>query len=72
MKAVNVGLLGLGTVGQGVVGILQRNAAEISRRAGREIAITHAAVRDLSKKRPLEMSSIQISDNVQDLSLIHI
>ena len=67
MKAVNVGLLGLGTVGQGVVGILQRNAAEISRRAGREIAITHAAVRDLSKKRPLEMSSIQISDNVQDV-----
>jgi len=67
LKAVNVGLLGLGTVGQGVVGILQRNATEISRRAGREIVISHAAVRDLSKDRAVDMSSIQLSDNVQDV-----
>ncbi|HAS51862.1 MAG TPA: homoserine dehydrogenase [Gammaproteobacteria bacterium] len=44
---VNVGLLGLGTVGGGVTRVLARNAEEISRRAGREILITHAAARNL-------------------------
>ena len=67
MKAVNVGLLGLGTVGQGVVGILRRNANEISRRAGREIKVTHAAVRDLSKDRSVDMQDIKLTDNVSDV-----
>ncbi len=44
---VKVGLLGLGTVGGGVTRVLARNAGEISRRAGREIIITHAAARNL-------------------------
>jgi homoserine dehydrogenase len=44
---VKVGLLGLGTVGSGVTRVLSRNAGEISRRAGREILITHAAARNL-------------------------
>jgi homoserine dehydrogenase len=44
---VKVGLLGLGTVGGGVTRVLTRNAEEISRRAGREILITHAAARNL-------------------------
>lgn len=44
---VNVGLLGLGTVGGGVTRVLARNAEEISRRAGREIVITHAAAHNL-------------------------
>lgn len=44
---VKIGLLGLGTVGGGVTRVLARNAEEISRRAGREIAITHAAARNL-------------------------
>src|SRR3989338_126002 len=45
MKPVNVGLLGLGTVGGGTVTVLHRNAAEIARRAGRGIVITHAAAK---------------------------
>ncbi|PIE83307.1 MAG: homoserine dehydrogenase [Candidatus Contendobacter odensis] len=44
---VKVGLLGLGTVGSGVTHVLSRNAEEISRRAGREITISHAAARNL-------------------------
>ena len=44
---VKVGLLGLGTVGGGVTRVLARNAEEISRRAGREIVITHAAAKNL-------------------------
>ncbi len=46
MKPVNVGLLGLGTVGGGTVSVLTRNSDEIARRAGRGIRISHAAAKD--------------------------
>ena len=46
MKPVKVGLLGLGTVGGGTVTVLDRNAAEITRRAGRGIVISHAAAKE--------------------------
>jgi len=49
LKPVNIGLLGLGTVGQGVANILVRNAAEIERRAGRGIKIKTASVRSQGK-----------------------
>ncbi len=45
MKPVNVGLLGFGTVGQGVAHILVRNAEEIERRAGMGITVKRASVR---------------------------
>ncbi|MGD8207295.1 MAG: homoserine dehydrogenase [Thiohalocapsa sp.] len=45
MEPVNIGLLGLGTVGGGTVTVLSRNAGEIARRAGRGIRIAHAAAR---------------------------
>jgi homoserine dehydrogenase len=48
LRPVNVGLLGLGTVGGGTARVLQRNASEISRRAGRPIQIVHAAARNLA------------------------
>lgn len=53
MKAIQVGLLGLGTVGGGTLTVLRRNAEEISRRAGREIRVIHAAVRNLDKAQAL-------------------
>ena len=43
MKPINVGLLGIGTVGGGTYTVLARNAAEITRRAGRPIQITVVA-----------------------------
>ena len=46
MKPVKTGLLGLGTVGGGVVTVLTRNAREIARRAGREVVISHAAAKE--------------------------
>ncbi|MBK9131033.1 MAG: homoserine dehydrogenase [Gammaproteobacteria bacterium] len=46
LEPVRVGLLGLGTVGGGVVNVLRRNQSEIARRAGRGIVITHAAARE--------------------------
>ena len=53
MNPIKVGLLGLGTVGGGTLTVLRRNATEITRRAGREIVVVKAAVRDLDKARAL-------------------
>jgi len=49
MKPINVGLLGIGTVGSGTWDVLQRNASEIERRAGRAIRITQVADKDTKK-----------------------
>lgn len=51
MKAIHVGLLGLGTVGAGTVSVLHGNGGEIARRAGRAIRVKAALVRDLEKAR---------------------
>jgi homoserine dehydrogenase len=47
VEPVKIGLLGLGTVGGGTARVLLSNAAEIARRAGREIQVVHAAARGL-------------------------
>ncbi|WP_291590475.1 homoserine dehydrogenase [Comamonas sp. UBA7528] len=49
MKPIQVGLLGIGTVGSGTFNVLQRNQEEIRRRAGRGIEI--AMVADLDTTR---------------------
>ena len=64
MKPVKVGLLGLGTVGNGVAQVLARNAEEISRRAGRDIVISHAAVRNLERPNP---TAIKLTDDPLDV-----
>jgi homoserine dehydrogenase len=51
MRAISVGLLGLGTVGGGTFDVLRRNQEEITRRAGRGIAIRLVAARDSNKAR---------------------
>lgn len=61
MKPVKVGVLGLGTVGGGTVNVLKRNAAEIARRAGREIIITRASAKDLSKQRICDTQGIALT-----------
>ena len=55
-----VGLIGLGTVGQGVVRVLQRNAVEIAGRAGRPIVVTHASVRNSTRARDCDLSGIKL------------
>ncbi len=49
MKALQVGLLGMGTVGCGTWTVLRRNEEEITRRAGRPIRITWIATRTLDR-----------------------
>jgi homoserine dehydrogenase len=67
LKPVNIGLLGVGTVGAGTLRVLARNAEEITRRAGRAIHVTHAAARDLSKLRDCDLSGIRITDDAMSV-----
>ncbi len=67
MDPVKVGLLGLGTVGGGTVNVLQRNAEEIARRAGRGIVVTHAAARDLNKPRICSTDGITVTTAPQEV-----
>jgi homoserine dehydrogenase len=53
MNPIQVGLLGIGTVGSGTFNVLKRNQAEIRRRAGRGIQITMVADLDVERARSL-------------------
>ena len=53
MKPINVGLLGIGTVGGGTWDVLKRNADEIRRRAGRAIKITQVADKALHRAKKI-------------------
>src|SRR5947207_3226445 len=53
MKPINVGLLGIGTVGGGTWDVLNRNADEIQRRAGRAIRISVVADQALERAKQI-------------------
>ncbi|HHZ88583.1 MAG TPA: homoserine dehydrogenase [Chromatiales bacterium] len=61
MEPVKVGLLGLGTVGGGTSNVLGRNFAEIARRAGRGIKVTHAAGRNVDHASLHHMDGVKIT-----------
>jgi homoserine dehydrogenase len=51
MNPIQIGLLGIGTVGGGTYTVLKRNREEIARRAGREIVVKMIADKDLDRAR---------------------
>ncbi|MQY50542.1 homoserine dehydrogenase [Rhodocyclus tenuis] len=63
MKPINVGLLGIGTVGGGVFTVLARNAEEITRRAGRPIRITAVADKNLEHARAIVGDKARLTDD---------
>jgi len=63
MKPINVGLLGIGTVGGGTWTVLTRNQEEITRRAGRPIRITAVADRNLDLARSLVGDQVKLTDD---------
>ncbi len=67
MKAVKIGLLGLGTVGGGTVEILQKSLSEIQRRLGQTIEVSIIAVRDLNRARPVDTTGIKVTDQPSDV-----
>ncbi|MEW8959391.1 MAG: homoserine dehydrogenase, partial [Moorella sp. (in: firmicutes)] len=52
---VNIGLLGLGTVGSGVVRLLQQNGALIAQKLGRTLKISRVLVRERNRPRQVEV-----------------
>src|SRR5256886_14323458 len=60
IKPINVGLLGIGTVGGGTWEVLNRNADEIQRRAGRAIRISLVADQEVEKARSLVKNKARV------------
>jgi homoserine dehydrogenase len=65
MKPIQVGLLGIGTVGGGTFAVLRRNQEEIMRRAGRGIQITMVADKDLARARQVVGDAVEITDDAR-------
>ena len=69
-NTINIAVLGLGTVGTGVVNLLKDNANELSRRSGHDIRITHVGTRrhrddiDPAIKQSDDLMSIASADDV--------
>ncbi len=54
-RVVGIGMLGCGTVGQGVVRLLERHSDDIARRAGCRLEVRRIAVRDLDRARDVPL-----------------
>lgn len=67
MKELNIALLGLGTVGSGVVKIIEENRQQIKDTLNKDIVIKHILVRDKSKKRPLNISQYHLTEDVNEI-----
>ncbi len=63
MKPINVGLLGIGTVGGGTFTVLRRNAEEIARRAGRPIRIAVVADKNLELAKQVTGGACRVTDD---------
>ncbi len=63
MKPVKVGLLGLGTVGTGVVRIVEGHQEDLSSQVGSPIVIEKIAVKSLDKKRNIEIDSSKLTED---------
>ena len=67
MEKTNVGIVGLGTVGQGVAKLLLDHGDRTARHAGRTLWLKHAIVRDLSKPRDIAIPDGVLSDDIERL-----
>jgi len=67
MKPINVGLIGIGTVGGGTWTVLKRNAEEITRRAGRPIRITAVAEKNVELARQVTGGEARVTDDAFSL-----
>jgi predicted dinucleotide-utilizing enzyme len=65
---VRIGIVGLGTVGSGVVRLLVDSADHITRHAGRPIEVAAAVVRDPAKERDCTLPAIPISTDIATIS----
>ena len=67
MKPIQVGLLGIGTVGSGTFEVLKRNQEEIQRRAGRGIEVTMVADLDVARAKSIVGANVQVVDDARKI-----
>ena len=66
-QGIKIGLLGAGTVGSGVIRVLEMNAQEIQQRTGVPLVLKKVLVRDKSKKRPDFPAELELTDKIEDI-----
>ena len=64
---INIGLMGLGTVGGGVAAALLDNAAAIARKTGRRVALRRILVRDIARPRQPAPPAGILTANPEDI-----
>ena len=67
MKPIQVGLLGIGTVGSGTFNVLQRNQEEIRRRAGRGIEIAMVADLDTTRAKAVVGDAVKVVGDAREV-----
>ena len=67
MKAISIGLLGLGTVGSGVVQIIERHQDKLMHQVGCSITIKKILVKDTSKERLVSVDDSMLTSNPEDI-----
>jgi len=67
MKPIQVGLLGIGTVGSGTFEVLKRNQEEIQRRAGRPIQVTMVADLDTSRAQAIVGNDVKVVNDARQV-----
>ena len=67
MIPVKIGLLGLGTVGAGTWNVLQRNGAEIARRAGRGIEVVQVCAKEFDRSRISAPEKLRLTEHPEQI-----
>lgn len=67
MREVGVGIIGIGTVGAGVVQVLQENAAEIERRLGARLRVVRVADKDIDTDRGVPMDRAVLTTDADEV-----
>ncbi|NLX78246.1 MAG: homoserine dehydrogenase [Clostridiaceae bacterium] len=67
MRRIQIGFLGFGNIGTGVYKILQEHGSEITDTQDCRITVKKILVRDITKKRPIEIDRSILTDNPDDI-----
>ncbi|MDY0191835.1 MAG: homoserine dehydrogenase [Desulfuromonas sp.] len=67
MKPIKLGLLGFGTIGTGVIKVIQNNAAVIEQRLGRTLELVRVVDRDISAERGVSLAPGVLGVDAQEL-----
>mgnify|MGYP003362063567 FL=1 len=67
METIKIGIVGLGTVGNGVVKMLQAHQAKISEITGRNLELACVVVHNLKKHQQTDLGDVRLTDQIETL-----